>query len=65
MSYPDAPNPYASPTAVSSISAASPAFKPISKIEHLRMFKYVFENPNWMMNILLGAVCSIIPVIGP
>jgi len=66
MSYPNAPNPYASPSAVAAAPAAGPVtFKPIEKIDYLRMYKYVFENPNWVMNIVLGAVCAIIPVIGP
>lgn len=67
MSYPDAKNPYASPAAVSAAAAGGPGptFKPIDKIEYLRMYQYVFENSNWMMNVLLGAVCSIIPLIGP
>jgi len=58
-------NPYASPAAVPPASAAPLAFKPISKIEYLRMYQYVFENPNWLMNILQGALCSVIPIVGP
>src|SRR3954462_1936123 len=62
MSFPDPNNPYASP-----VVAAQPVvgpFKPIDHIEHMRMFKYVFENPNWLMNILLSGLCMIIPIIG-
>ena len=32
---------------------------------HSKAMNYVFENPNWMQNILLTAVCIFIPVIGP
>src|ERR1041384_7631488 len=58
-------NPYASPAAVSTESTAALAFKPISRIEYLRMYQYIFESPNWAMNILLGALCSLIPIVGP
>src|SRR5262245_53573473 len=44
---------------------AMPAFKPIEGLQYLRMYNYVFENPNWVMNVLLTAVCTLIPVIGP
>jgi hypothetical protein len=65
MTYPGAENPYISPAAVGPAPAAGPTFKPIDKIEYVRMYQYVFDNPNWMINILLGAVCAIIPLIGP
>src|SRR5258708_32650071 len=31
----------------------------------MRMLSYVFENPNWFMNLLLAALCALIPIIGP
>ena len=55
MSYPDPHNPYASPSAAALGPGKMPAFKPIDKIEYLRMYHYVFENPNWLTNILLTA----------
>jgi hypothetical protein len=58
-------NPFASPAEVPPVSATALAFKPISKIEYFRMYQYVFENPNWLKNILLGALCSLIPIVGP
>jgi Protein of unknown function (DUF4013) len=64
MSFPDANNPYASPTAVVVSQPAVGPFKPIDHIEHMRMFHYVFENPNWLMNILLSGLCMLIPIIG-
>src|SRR5947209_5698807 len=64
MSFPDANNPYASPSAAAGPQPVVGPFKPIDKIEHMRMFKYVFENPNWLMNILLAGLCMIIPIIG-
>jgi hypothetical protein len=37
-------------------------------IEYLRAYHYIFENPNWMMNLLWGALCLLstacIPVLG-
>jgi len=63
------PNPYASPTAPPvTFQTAGPAFKPIDKIEYMRAYHYVFENPNWTMNIMWGFLCLIstmvIPVVG-
>lgn len=30
-----------------------------------RSYGFVFNNPNWLTNLALGAVCAIIPIIGP
>ena len=57
-------NPFAAPQASPYPQAATPAFKPIEGLQYLRMYSYIFENPNWMMNVLLTAVCGMIPVIG-
>jgi len=64
MTYPDPNNPYASPSAVAMSAPVMGPFKPIDKIEHMRMIHYVFENPNWLMNILLAGLCVLIPIIG-
>src|SRR5687768_5874807 len=64
MSYSDPHNPYASPSAAALASGKMPAFKPIDKIEYVRMYNYVFENPNWLTNVLLTVLCMLIPVIG-
>jgi hypothetical protein len=34
------------------------------RMQYLRVFNYLFEHPNWMMTLLLLAVCMFIPVIG-
>ena len=47
------------------VPPAPPAFKPIDGLQYLKMYSYIFENPNWMMNVLLTAICGLIPVIGP
>lgn len=45
--------------------------KPASQsggVRYLYVYSYIFENPNWMMNILFGFLCflssQIIPIIG-
>ena len=58
-------SPFAAPQVPSAAAVAVPTFKPIDRLEYLRMYNYVFENPNWVMNVLLTAVCTLIPVIGP
>jgi hypothetical protein len=62
MSY-DPKNPFASPS-MPPVATAGVAGYPTS-IAYTRMYSYVFDNPNWMMNILFGALCSLIPIIGP
>lgn len=56
----DASNPYES-------APAKPP-KPSGVMEYMRSFHYVFENPNWMTNILFVGLCllstGVIPVIG-
>ena len=59
MSYSDPANPY--PPSQFPTSSGKPA----AGIDYMRMLSYVFENPNWFMNLLLGGLCSLIPVIGP
>ncbi|HZN36081.1 MAG TPA: DUF4013 domain-containing protein [Pirellulaceae bacterium] len=58
-------NPFAAPQTSPYPQSSTPAFKPIERLEYMRMYNYVFENPNWVMNVLLTAVCTLIPVIGP
>jgi hypothetical protein len=59
-------NPFAAPQASPfAPQPATPSFKPIESIQYLRMYNYVFENPNWLTNVLLLALCGLIPVIGP
>lgn len=63
----DQQNPYASPPAFPQppAFAASPKFTPIDRIQHRRMYSYVFESPNWMANVGFTALCCLIPVVGP
>jgi hypothetical protein len=35
------------------------------EFNHSRAIKYVFDNPNWMTNVLLTLVCMMIPLVGP
>lgn len=61
----DGSNPYQA-----TATEATPGKPPISTgtIEYMRSFHYIFENPNWIKNILIGAVCllstGVIPVVG-
>ncbi|MCA9118718.1 MAG: DUF4013 domain-containing protein [Planctomycetaceae bacterium] len=56
----DASNPYES-------TSVKPPM-PSGKMEYMRSIHYVFENPNWVTNVLLVGVCilstGIIPVLG-
>jgi hypothetical protein len=42
----------------------APAKSGPPQLEYMRAYQFVFDNPNWMMNVLLVAVCQLIPVIG-
>ena len=37
--------------------------QPIS-MRYLEAYGYIFQNPNWVVNVLLCAVCALIPIIG-
>ncbi|MBW8884170.1 MAG: DUF4013 domain-containing protein [Planctomycetia bacterium] len=62
MSYSDPAGAYSSPSAYPASSA--PDGKPAGGMDYMRMFMYIFQNPNWMMTVLFLAVCRMIPVIG-
>src|SRR5262245_15579904 len=34
-------------------------------MQYVRAYRYIFDSLKWMTNVLLCAVCSLIPVIGP
>src|SRR5436190_1107158 len=36
-----------------------------SGMHYWRSYQYIFDSPNWLMNVLLGSVCILIPGIGP
>lgn len=57
----DPANPYSSPPPG---GGAQPPMMPLAGMDYMRMITYVFENPNWFMNLLLAALCSLIPIIG-
>ncbi len=59
MSKPKSPNDYAPPTFVSQQQT------PSNGLRYGEMVSYVFENPDWFTNVLLGGVCFLIPVVGP
>ena len=67
MSQPDPQNPYQSPQAYPAAASASmPVTAPkLEKLEYLRAYQYIFDNPQWTTVLLLGALMMIIPVVGP
>src|SRR5690349_19837341 len=34
-------------------------------VRYLRAYQYIFDSPKWGTNVLLLAVCYLIPIIGP
>jgi len=62
MSLPDPANPYSSPSAFP--AGGGPGGKPVVAMDYMRMFTYIFENPNWITTVLLAALCALIPIIG-
>src|SRR5215471_20553632 len=65
MSYPPAPNPYASPAPVQ--MAIVPTGGGPTSMDYMRSFNYIFENPDWITTILLlGLVYlgALIPGVG-
>lgn len=34
-------------------------------LQYFAAYSYVFQNANWLLNLLLATVCQIIPVVGP
>lgn len=67
MSYPDPKNPFSSPAVAPEMPPVGVAGYPTG-IEYLRSYQYIFENPNWMMNVLAGFLCFLVagsvPVVG-
>lgn len=57
MSFDKPTDPYATPAAES--------FDDKRKLDMQRAFRYMFDDPNWFVNLLLVLVCMMIPVIGP
>lgn len=37
---------------------------PLHEMQYLECYRFVFSSPNWGMNLLLGSVCMLIPVVG-
>jgi hypothetical protein len=34
------------------------------RMQYMRAYQFIFDSKNWFMNILMGVVCSIIPIVG-
>jgi hypothetical protein len=63
---PPSPNPFQA-SAVAKPAAAPEPIGPFT-IEYMRSYNYIFENPNWVMNVLWGFLCilstAVIPILG-
>ena len=55
--YSTAPSAYGLPPKEKTAAGGEP------KIEYFAAYNYVFEHPEWMMSMLLGSVCMLIPVL--
>src|SRR5215813_356252 len=66
MSSMDPTNPFAAAQAVG--KDATPAPATFGGLELMRAYHYIFENPNWGMNVLWGFLCllstQLIPFLG-
>src|SRR5713101_7324917 len=34
------------------------------RVRYLRAYKFIFDSKNWFLNVLMGVVCGLIPIIG-
>jgi hypothetical protein len=34
-------------------------------MQYLRSYQYLFDNPNWLTNLLAGTVAILVPIVGP
>jgi hypothetical protein len=61
---PPTPNPFQAPNALPKPAAAAAG---LAQMEYLRSFQYIFENPNWLMNLLWSFLCQlagqVIPIL--
>jgi hypothetical protein len=64
---PASPNPFQAPAFATKPGAVPEAIGPFT-IEYMRSYNYIFENPNWVMNVLWGFLCilstAVIPILG-
>lgn len=58
MTYPSS-DPYATPSAL----PPKPGMD-AQPMRYMEAFQYIFAHPEWVTNVLLAAVCALIPVIG-
>ncbi|MEQ1905623.1 MAG: DUF4013 domain-containing protein [Pirellulaceae bacterium] len=57
-----APNPFTAPA-----SAGKPGHTPPSNftIDYLKNFTFMFESPNWLLNVLFCTLAIFVPILGP
>ena len=63
MSY-DPKNPFASPSLPPPVATSHVAGYP-DRIDYMRAYNYIFESPNWMMNVLWGSLCLLSTMAHP
>src|ERR1700687_1905721 len=34
-------------------------------MKYIYSYRFLFESPNWLMNLLAAAICLVVPVVGP
>lgn len=59
-------NPYSSPEA-ESMAADQPVDRLTPRrtaVDYMQAYTYIFENPNWVMNVLILALLVIVPILG-
>src|SRR5262245_61754296 len=52
-----------------SLGALSPKCEPpllwSSDMKYIYAYKFLFESPNWLMNLLASSICQLVPILGP
>lgn len=52
------------PTDADDFLDESDPLPPLDSMQYWRAYQFIFDNPNWFVNLLLMAVCNFIPIIG-
>lgn len=61
-------SPYASPESIRPVTDRErfgPATFNGDRMQYMYGYQFVFESSNWMLNVLCGTLCVLIPIVGP